>query len=117
VTTVQLFPSAQGHIGAIYQAGNWVYVGSIRASHYMLNGKLTHSKSVNAKYEAVRRMLSQRRKTGDKNARLVLWLRENVDPEARTIKTPPKYKYLMPLDPEMRAQVELLRKPHPKRDD
>jgi len=109
--------SAQGHIGAIYQAGNWVYVGPSVAQHFILNGRVTHSKSVKSKYEKIRRRLLPLWKAGDKKARLILWLRKHVDPNAEIVKTPPKYKYLMPLDEAMRAQIEPLRKPHPKRDD
>ena len=32
------------------------------------------------------------------------------------VKVEPKYKYFMPLDDEMRKQIEPLRKPYPKRD-
>ena len=36
---------------------------------------------------------------------LPLWLRLNVDPEARSITMPPKHRYLYPLDRAMRRQL------------
>jgi hypothetical protein len=42
-------------------------------------------------------------------------LRANVDPNAERIVAGFKHRYLMPLDNEMRAKIEPLRKPYPKR--
>lgn len=43
------------------------------------------------------------------------WLRANVDPNARCVRTPGKFRYLMPLDEEMRRRVAPLALPYPKR--
>lgn len=43
------------------------------------------------------------------------WLREHVDPDAEIVTNGAKYKYLMPLDAEMRQLVAPLAKPYPKR--
>jgi len=48
----------------------------------MLNGKLTHSRTINSKYG-----------TSD-----IDWLRKRVDPCARRHEGKPKFKYLLPLD-------------------
>lgn len=43
----------QGHKGQIYKAGNWTYLGknkSWKGSHYIVNGKKMHGRSVRAKW-------------------------------------------------------------------
>jgi hypothetical protein len=92
----------QDHVGAIYQAGNWAYVGTSAPDHYFVSedGKRYHSRSVHACGYAIH----FGRKT------------YTPKPEEMTmVKTPGKHKYLMPLDDAMRAQIEPLRKPYPKR--
>jgi hypothetical protein len=40
----------QGHVGKIYQASNWLYVGQTgHEAGIMLNGKLTHRRTINSK--------------------------------------------------------------------
>ena len=92
----------QNHVGAIYQAGNWVYVGRSAPDVYYLaaNGKRYHSRSVHACGYA----LQFGRKTYTPKPE-----------EMVAVKTEGKHKYLMPLDEEMRARIEPLRKPYPKR--
>lgn len=89
---------AQGHHGGIYQAGGWIYNradGTYR--HYLIHGKVMHSRSVHAKG------WSQR----------IEWLRENVDPNAQPYATPSKHRYLMPLDKAMRRRVLPYSQPYP----
>jgi len=43
------------------------------------------------------------------------WLRAHVDPKAERVKNGVKHKYVMPLDGEIRAKIEPLAKPYPKR--
>lgn len=79
----------QGHIGGIYQAMNWIFTGVSKPDvEYQVNGVWMHHRSATSK-GSVRGLPS----------RPVL----------------PKYRYLMPLDSAMRAQIEPLRKPYPKR--
>jgi hypothetical protein len=74
------------HHGGIYQGGNWLYSGKCACSREVLfNGKWT------------KRIDKTRGHTGP------------------TRKVPGKHRYLMPLDDEMRKQIESLRKPYPKR--
>lgn len=41
----------QGHLGKIYQASNWLFVGQTgHEAGIMLNGKLTHRRTINSKY-------------------------------------------------------------------
>jgi hypothetical protein len=73
----------QGHLGKIYRASNWLFVGETgHEAGIMLNGKLTHRRTINSKYG-----------TSD-----IDWLRNRVDPSARRHEGKPKFKYLLPLD-------------------
>lgn len=80
-----------GHIGGIYQGGNWVFVGTGGAP-WRANG--IHN-----------------RVFGTVKARAI----EKLGPDVVFTTEPPKYKYVMPLDDAMRDQLEPLRKPYPKR--
>ena len=90
------------HHGGIYQATNWIYDGLYNdgaMNGFIVKGKKMHRKSVHSKgikqnIEAVRIHL-------DKNAEIFY--------------TKGKHRYLMPLDAEMRKQIESLSKPYPKR--
>jgi hypothetical protein len=89
-----------GHLGRIYQAMGWIYVGESKGpGGMMLRGKPTHRRTINSKF----------------GTSSVAWLQRHVDRDAKIIKTLPKFKYLLPLDAEMKTVVEKLRKPYPKR--
>jgi hypothetical protein len=96
---VSFADQSQGHHGGIYQAGNWVYAGQGQpAKFYMINGKLTHPRSIGAKgltqnIEGARR----------------------IDKSAHVVDVPGKHRYLMPLDKKTRKQIVHLSKPYPKR--
>lgn len=91
----------QNHLGKIYQAGNWIYLGKSEADggtpRWMIHGRIMHGRSVGS------RGWSQNQE----------WLRKHVDPQAYPIYTLGKHKYAMPLDEEMRRNIEQLRKPYP----
>lgn len=88
----------QGHLGGIYQAGNWVYVGQNKAApEFIIRGQQMHMRTIHSK--------------GWKQS--LAWLRENVDPNTERVEIMPKHKYLMPLDRAMRRQIEVLRLPYP----
>jgi hypothetical protein len=79
----------QGHHGGIYQAGGWLYTGQTKPDvEYFLNGKWVHHRTA----------------TSARSAKGL---------PSRPL--PPKYRYLMPLDDEMRQQIAPLAKPYPKR--
>jgi hypothetical protein len=85
-----------GHHGGIYQGGGWMYVGKTKPeTRYMHCG----------------RMLMRRAYSGKGFGNPPMKLPAN----AEKITVPGKHKYLMPLDDEMRRQIEPLRKPYPKR--
>lgn len=92
----------QAHLGILYQATNWIYQGLTNANQrgaFIIHGKRYHPKSVHSK--------------GWKQS--ILWLRENVDPEAKEFITQGKHKYLYPMTKEMRNRVQILSMPYPKR--
>lgn len=88
------------HHGGIYQAMNWVYVGSSRPQRGVLvAGAFLHKRSASARWgtaspEAIRRKTGLNVEYGP-----VEW----------------KHTYLYPLDAEMRARILPLAKPYPKR--
>lgn len=90
----------QGHVGGIYQGGGWVYVGT-GGSHeaFFANGKRVHSRMVS--------------KTGRKEhfGQMAASLRTD---QVERVSLAPKYKYLMPLDDEMRQRIRPLAKPYPR---
>lgn len=91
---VSLADPLQDHHGGIYQATNWVYIGrSSVNTQYFFRGKWRNDSNLNRylqEHSSEKRLLQTRKIEG-------------------------KYKYLMPLDEEMRARVAPLAKPYPKR--
>ncbi|MFN7611312.1 MAG: hypothetical protein ACK5QX_10320, partial [bacterium] len=85
-----------GHHGGIYQAGNWIYSG-LTAPAQMI--RLPDGKTVDP-----------RRFNGHGHNSP-----KPIPLGAQIVKTPPKHRYLMPLDEAMRAQIAPLAKPYPKR--
>lgn len=80
----------QGHHGGIYQGGGWVYDGDNRGGEYrMFRGAVVHGRTVRGAIGSARGL--------------------------PLVKGSIKHRYLLPLDSAMRAQLEPLRKPYPKR--
>lgn len=91
----------QEHIGTIYQATNFYYIGEYANERgIMLNGKLTHRRSINKKYG----------KSG------IEWLKQNIDPDAEVIIGKSKIKYVFPLDKRMTKRLKSMSKPYPKKE-
>lgn len=85
--------TAQSHVGTIYQATNWFYVGDISTTpQHFIDGRWVHQRQFNSAYGSTAK--STLRRPGST-----------------------KRKYLYPLDDAMRKQIEPLRKPYPKRAD
>ena len=85
---------AQGHHGGVYQAGNWLYVGSMKGVPSLLyKGKVWHAKALRTSFPNLKQS----------------------DPSIVKVPVGDKHKYLMPLDAEMRKQIAPLAKPYPKR--
>jgi len=91
----------EAHVGTIYQAGNWIYSGMSAPSQRYFDrmGIQRHSRNVKARAYC------------DK-AGVVNYARSDM---VRVEMLPGKHRYLYPLDAAMRAQIEPLRKPYPKR--
>lgn len=97
---VSFADTAQGHHGGIYQGGGWLYAGVTESDRvYIVRGERKHPKTIHT--------------NGWKQNEA--WLRANVDPAARCEHMPPKHRYLMALDDEMRARIAPLAQPYPKR--
>lgn len=94
---------AEGHVGTIYQAGNWIYAGRTPPSLAYRDalGRLWHN-----------------RMTSPKGARWVFGHQRLVvrPDECVKVRLPGKHRYLMPLDPEMRERVRSFAQPYPRRD-
>lgn len=91
---------AKGHHGGIYQAGGWVYVGT-GGSHeafYSPSGQRLHSRVVSA--------------SGMKNhfGRMTRSMRTS---DVTRVPLPPKYKYLLGLDDEIKSRLVSLAQPYP----
>lgn len=89
---------AAGHAGGIYQGGNWVFVGKTADDWCMIDtkGKRYHSRIARGHVQ--------------------FGVPKTLNLEGMTkVPLPGKYKYLYPLDAEMRARIAPLAKPYPKR--
>jgi hypothetical protein len=85
---------SQGHHGGVYQAGNWIYIGSMKGVPSLrFMGKVWHAKALRTSYPGLK----------------------HSDPRVEKVPAGDKHKYLMPLDDAMRAQIAPLAKPYPKR--
>jgi hypothetical protein len=82
----------QGHIGTIYQASNWIYLGEVK-SPPIIEGK--HNKSMGGSVGAARKILKR---------------------EPSVYYPKPKHKYIYPLDKSLIAMCQSLSKPYPKKE-
>lgn len=90
----------QDHVGVIYQATNWYYIGEYAKERgIILKGKLTHRRSINKKY----------------GTSTLSWLRKNVDKNAEIITGKSKIKYVFPLHESERKKLRDRSKPYPKK--
>ena len=97
-----------GHVGAIYQATNWIYTGmSAAADEYVINGKRIHGRQLRSLKES---NPIYKHRTSKEFATY-------LDKNFKSIKGSSKYRYLMPLDKKMRKLILPLAKPYPKKED
>lgn len=93
-------PSGQPHVGTLYQALSFQFIGMTNAESLIhLGGKLYHPRTISSRY----------------HTRSIDWLRAHVAADAAHVRTLPKYRYALPLDAGMRQQLEARRQPYPKR--
>ena len=81
----------RGHEGGIYKGGNWVYTGLIVAKWIKLNGKITHPRSINAKYGSCS-----------------LEFLRKIDKNVKRVETKGKHRFLYPLHASVVEQVKRL---------
>lgn len=102
----------QKHLGTIYQATNWIYVGTIMKdktdSSWIINGKRYHGRIISDWVKS---------KGGLNGLTREAFLKKYYDRNATPYVTKGKRKYLMPMDKKIKKQVEALRKPYPKNDE
>ena len=92
----------QDHYGTIYQATNWIYLGEMNVNQrggFIVNGKKLHPKTIH----------------DHKWVQSESWLRQNVDPNAREIKSKGKRKYIFVFDKRLRKEWQKKSVPYPKR--
>lgn len=88
----------QGHHGGVYQAGSWVYLGvAVPGRTVHLLGQQLHNRSVWQRYGTTR----------------LAWLRQHVDPDVTVTVDPPKHKYALGFDGQIRRRLRRLAKPYP----
>ena len=110
---VSFADTKQGHLGKIYQAGNWIYVGvgALDNITYILFGKETHQRTVAKTYLKKLKKLKEQGFEGN----LTDYIHEYVDPNMRIIKASPKYKYIYPLDKQTAKFVNKHKMDYPKK--
>ena len=90
----------QGHVGTIYQAGGWLYLGASEQAYIKVKGKIEHPRTLYDRY--------------GRQGQSIPWLRLHVDPRAERVPMAPKLKYVYPLDGAMRRKLEPVALPYPK---
>lgn len=99
---------AQGHVGAIYQAGNWIYLGQSNPQRvFVVHGRVRHGRSMGGRQFG----------TGRRTRQNLTYLREHIDPNAQQIMMPGKHRYAMPLDRAMRRALEPRALPYPRAEE
>jgi len=90
--------SEQGHIGSIYQATNWTYIGSSTDTNIIVNGERVHRRTLASRY-------------GTNSVSKLKGMGLNV---GQTIKTKPKHKYCFALTKRAKSVLGNMAKPYPK---
>lgn len=92
----------EGHHGGIYQANGWIYCGKTSPGFKYLDpkGRIWHQRQVSV--TGLKPQYGQLRSVAKIS-------------DCKKIPQEGKHRYLMPLDDEMRAKIEPLRQPYPKR--
>ena len=92
--------TGQQHLGIIYQATNWIYLGRREQSqgYLIVHGKKTHARGLVSKY-------------GTSSTE---WLKEHVDPNVEYIPFTGKHKYIFCFPRKLRREWEKKALPYPK---
>ena len=90
----------EGHLGTIYQATNWIYLGGSTQPYLKIKGQIVHPRTVYEWYGP--------------GGQKIDWLRANIDPNAERVDMPAKLKYVYCFDKALRAELLKQAKPYPK---
>lgn len=97
-----------GHHGGIYQAMNWLYLGTTKATEeFVVNGKRMHGKGL-------RQTRRGHRRGGVPAENVLEWARLVLDPNAYRIMGSSKHRYVLPLDRGIRRRLTPLALPFPR---
>lgn len=90
---------AAGHVGVVYQAMNWVYVGQMAESEKLLmaDGTMLHKRGAFDRF-------------GTDDAKRL----QSVSPGIQPVVVPGKHKYLYALDRSLSGKIKMLAKPYPR---
>ena len=90
----------EGHIGTIYQASGWLYLGRKTESnaYYIINGKKEFPRTLYDRY----------------GGQSIPWIREHLDSSARRCAAI-RYHYVYPLDSVLQHRIACMTQPYPKR--
>ena len=92
----------QNHVGTIYQATNWIYLGRTNIGErgaFIIHGKKIHPRTIGA--------------AG--GVQSVNWIREHIDPDAVEFITKGKEKYIYCFDKKLRKEWQAKALPYPKK--
>lgn len=88
---VSFADSRQGHTGKIYQAGNWIFTGSVHSTpDFFLDGRWQHQRNMHSRFGTIKGIDVPKRDGGY------------------------RHRYLMPLDEAMRVKIEPMRAKTPQ---
>ena len=92
--------TGQKHLGIIYQATNWLYLGEMKQSegYLIVHGKKTHARGLVSKY-------------GTANTE---WLKEHVDPNVEYIPFTGKHTYIFCFPRKLRREWQKKAVPYPE---
>ena len=101
LAVISFADSQQHHVGFVYQASNWIYVGLSQPGHkrFKINGELMHTRKITA-----------------------LWHTENVERlkafglDVEVLMRPRKHRYIYILRPELREFLRFEALPYPKEE-
>lgn len=91
----------QNHLGIIYQATNWIYLGLNGAgdrSAFIINGKKVHPRTIGS----------------SGGVQSLQWIREHLDKNATEFRTKGKNKYIYVFNKRLRKKWQAKAKPYPK---
>ena len=92
--------AGQGHVGTLYQAVGFFFIGTSDQSYIRVRGKVEHPRTLWDRF--------------GRQGQSIPWLRENVDPYAKRVPMAPKLKYVFALDRKLRRDLEAIALPYPK---